>query len=240
MSGQQRAIDISFCRQSLDAPYLLRDRTAEEQLELAKKLKLTHLWITDHDMIRDLSRVGTLKDKARALGLQVGFGVEITVLWLKKEHHLLGYFPDSAWDGPTLSKPMKELQTACAVVKSSRENRNNGLVAYLNELLASPDGAVYFTSPDAAQSFQPITVAAVASWAKENANLLEPSSLGRPHFSKFLAKQRGIRMDLIFGPRSGDGMAIVTADNAYYGDDKAGKSGDERAALMHSATLAKQ
>ena len=28
-------------------------------------------------------------------GIEVNFGVEITVGWLKKEHHLLGYFPNA-------------------------------------------------------------------------------------------------------------------------------------------------
>ncbi len=48
--------------------------------------------------------------------MTVHAGVEITVDWAKKEHHLLGYFPDSAWEGKTLSVPMVALQEACAVV----------------------------------------------------------------------------------------------------------------------------
>lgn len=37
--------------------------------------------------------------------------------WAKKEHHLLGYFPDSEWEGPTLSQPMKKLQAEVAKVR---------------------------------------------------------------------------------------------------------------------------
>ncbi len=47
-------------------------------------------WITDHDMIRNLDRTMSIQKFAKSVGVTVGFGVEITVLWLKKEHHLLG------------------------------------------------------------------------------------------------------------------------------------------------------
>ncbi len=51
----------------------------------------------------------TLQVAANA-GVLVGFGVEITVEWASKEHHLLGYFPTSAWAAPHLTAPMLELQ----------------------------------------------------------------------------------------------------------------------------------
>lgn len=216
------------------------DRTAEEQIDMAVAQGMKHLWITDHDMIRDLGRTREIQTFAKKKGLSVSFGVEITVGWLKKEHHLLGYFPDDVWAG-SLSRDMKALQKACAKVKSSRENRNNMMVKWLNERLSDPDkGAIYFTDPASQSSFSPLTVNAVAAWARTNANLLEPSSLGRPHFRAYLIKVCGVRSDLIFGPRAGDGVATVTADAAYFDGDRDGKTGVEREALMHSATLDKR
>lgn len=67
-------------------------------------------------------------------------------------------------------------------VKDSRENRNQQMVAFLNEQLRSPQGRLYFTSEAAYTSFKPLVVSEVAKWAQENANLMEPTSLGRPHF----------------------------------------------------------
>ena len=93
--------------------------------------------------------------------------------WDKKEHHLLGYFPDVEWQRSELSPAMTTLQAEVAKVrhtqrsarlacrrsplfsfrlfffffsffviqvKDSRENRNQQMVSYLNELLASPTG----------------------------------------------------------------------------------------------------
>ena len=64
------------------------------------------------------------------------------------------------------------------------------MVSYLNEVLSSPDGRIYFLDDSKASSFKPVEVANVATWAREFANLLEPSSLGRPHFAKYLDKVR--------------------------------------------------
>ncbi len=128
------------------------------------------LWLTDHDMIRDLPRSRVLLKHAKALGIKLGLGTEITVDFHGREHHLLGYFPDSAWEASKMSPEMLALQKACAEVvfrtrvcvracvhvcvcvcgmcvcvvcaapyrqvKSSRENRNTLLVAYVNEQLA--------------------------------------------------------------------------------------------------------
>lgn len=47
------------------------------------------------------------------VGVHVGFGVEITVSWNKKEHHLLGYFPSSSWKNDELSPELQVLQV-CA------------------------------------------------------------------------------------------------------------------------------
>ncbi len=46
---------------------------------------------------------------------------------------------------------------------------------------------------------------------------------------------------MIFGPRAGDGVALITAEGTVLWDaDKAGKTGTAVEALMHSATLAKR
>ena len=84
----------------------------------------------------------------------------LKVDWYKKEHHLLGYFPDSAWDGE-LSPPLRLLQAEVAKVcvdkrffltvafnlllspfqvKDSREKRNEMMIEFLNELLQSTKG----------------------------------------------------------------------------------------------------
>ncbi|EGD79625.1 hypothetical protein PTSG_10473 [Salpingoeca rosetta] len=217
------------------------DRTAEEQLKEAARIGLDALWITDHDMIRDLPRTREIQKAAKKAGVGVGFGVEITVEWEKKEHHLLGYFPDSAWSARQLSPEMVTLQRECAKVKTSRETRNNNMVSFLNTLLASDAGKPYFISADRHAAFKPLVVNEVAEWAKENANLMEPTSLGRPHFRAYLIEVVGIREDLIFGPRAGDGVATLTADgDVFYDEDREGKTGVELEALMHSATLAKR
>lgn len=218
------------------------DKTAEEQIASSQALGMRELWITDHDLIRDLDRTHALQATAKQHDVNLGFGVEITVDWAKKEHHLLGYFPDSAWKGKTLSPAMVALQEACAVVKSSRETRNNKMVEFLNTVLGDKvKGAVYFSTPADASRFVALSVSEVAAWAKVNANLAEPSSLGRPHFSKFVKEKCGVRSDLIFGPRAGDGVALITADGSVFWDaDKAGKTGQEVEALMHSAVLEKR
>ncbi len=54
-------------------------------------------------------------------------------------------------------------------------------------------------------------------------------------------QKSGVRSDLIFGPRAGDGVALITAEGAVLWDaDKAGKTGQEVEALMHSAVLEKR
>ncbi len=78
-------------------------------------------------------------------------------------------------------------------VKLSRETRNANLIKYLNALLSDASGRVYFKDAGSAAGFVPLSVPVVADWALNNANLLEPSSLGRPHFSKYLSKaSRGV------------------------------------------------
>ena len=214
------------------------------------------LWLTDHDLIRELSRTTEIQALAKGMGVQVGFGVEITVEWLKKEHHLLGYFPDSLWEqsraAGTMLPDLNTLKVACAKVKSSRETRNKKLVQWLNSVLGGHEsGALqgtsshYFKTPEQANAFVPFDVEAVATFAKNYANLMEPTSLGRPHFSKFLGT-RGVNIDLVFGPRSGSGHAVLTATGTVLYDadaknsDGAWKGGVRLEALMHSATLGRR
>ena len=89
--------------------------------------------------------------------------------------------------------PSTRVRTQLLQVKASRETRNRKLVEFLNTVLSGSSGAVYFKTAGDASAFEPITVAAVAAWAVENANLAEPTSLGRPHFSKYVDKVRNNR-----------------------------------------------
>lgn len=150
-----------------------------------------------------------------------------------------GYFPDSVWNiaksSGALSPPMTVLQLACAKVKSSRETRNNLLVNWLNEVLgkSSPLAKYYFKDAAAKSAYTPVEVEAVARWAKDFASLMEPTSLGRPHFSKYLGSEKGVNMDLVFGPRSGSGRGVLTSDGQYctlYAADVLARS------LAHSLT----
>jgi DNA polymerase III alpha subunit (gram-positive type) len=50
------------------------DRTAEEQIHAAASMGMKHIWITDHDMIRNLSRTHDIQEMARSSGITVGFG----------------------------------------------------------------------------------------------------------------------------------------------------------------------
>lgn len=218
------------------------DLTAEEVIEFARARHLKDLWITDHDMIRSLSRTQHLLQLAAQAKVHLGFGVEITVGWDKKEHHLLGYFPGSVWSGQAFSAPMRALQTACAKVKESRENRNTAMVKWINSVLQDPTTApTYFTDADKAATFEPLTVDGVATWATEHASLTEVTSLGRPHFRKYLTTVCGVRDDLIFGPRTGEGRAVLTADGKVLWDDAGkGQAGTSVEALLHSGTLGRR
>ena len=214
------------------------DRTVLEQLQLAKSKNLSSMWLTDHDMIRNIDRIREIQKQANDIDIVLGFGVEITVLWNKKEHHLLGYFPNHLWNGNDLSPAMKELQAACAIVKDSRKNRNTNLLAYLNEMLSSDQGTIFYNSPDLQEEFVPLELEVISEWARINADLFDKSSLGRPHFSKYLREVVGIRSDLIFGPRAGDGYGIVTNDNeVFWDDDATDKEGIQVEGLLHSGNL---
>lgn len=87
-------------------------------------------------------------------------------------------------------------------VKASRENRNLGLVQHLNSVLSDKaKGRVYFTSAEKASSFKGMTVRDVALWSQEHAGLLEPTSLGRPHFLKYLVEVCVCRCDSVLHGR---------------------------------------
>jgi hypothetical protein len=171
-----------------------------------------------------------------------------------KEHHLLGYFPDSVWAGD-LSPALRKLQAACAAVKSSRETRNSNLLRWLNAVLTGPHGTRYFPAGAgargvAAVAAAPLQVSAIAAWAREHAGLAEPTALGRPHFRAYLLEVVGVRDDLVFGPRDGDGWATLSLASgavAYTGAAAGAANTNTNTndslrleALMHSATLARR
>lgn len=56
------------------------DRSAEEQLLFAAEKKVPHVWITDHDMIRNISRTRALQDVAHRYRITLGFGACTLVL----------------------------------------------------------------------------------------------------------------------------------------------------------------
>ena len=127
---------------------------------------------------RDMGRTLEIQSYAKGLGVTVGFGVEITVEWAKKEHHLLGYLPDSAWAkahaAGAMPPALLALKAACAKVKSSRENRNQQLVEWLNAVLSGrgtgalagkATAAKYFKDAASAAAFTPFSVGDVAAWA---------------------------------------------------------------------------
>jgi len=51
------------------------------------------------------------------------------------------------------------------------------------------------------------------------------TSLGRPHFRKYLVNKVGVRDDLVFGPRSGSGEGVATSTGVAWDDDAADKVG---------------
>lgn len=217
------------------------DLTAEQQIEDAARLKIPQIWITDHDMIRDLPRVHELLAVAQKNGVTVGFGTIPLLLptffadstrflcpfqawksqfygkarniicWgTSRRHRGLVTVSATRWlrckrrapryEAPPLAFQTHFIDNTCVCyiqVKSSRENRNNMLVEHLNSVLT--DGKIrsrYFVSQQRAEAFHPFTVADVSSWAQKNAGLLEPTSLGRPHFLKYLVQvscQLGMR-----------------------------------------------
>lgn len=57
------------------------DRTAEEQIRAASQLGLPHVWITDHDMIRDLPRIRELQSTGQKHSVTVGFGLSLLLFF---------------------------------------------------------------------------------------------------------------------------------------------------------------
>lgn len=66
------------------------------------------LWLT-YSLSYPWNQILTVADAA---GIAVGFGVEITVGWAKKEHHLLGYFPTHLFRAPELTPALTHLQVS--------------------------------------------------------------------------------------------------------------------------------
>ena len=50
------------------------DKTAEEQIASSQALGMRELWITDHDLIRDLDRTHALQATAKQHDVNLGFG----------------------------------------------------------------------------------------------------------------------------------------------------------------------
>ena len=95
------------------------------------------------------------------------------------------------------------------------------MVAWLNKILgSSANKGIFFKEPAFADSFVPLNVATVSAWASEHASLTDASSLGRPHFGKYLDKVTGVIPEFIFGPRSGDGVALLGEDGTLDWDYK--------------------
>eukprot|EP00501_MAST-03F_sp_TOSAG23-6_P002088 GSMAST32.ASY1.ANO1.2181.1 assembled CDS len=222
------------------------DWTAEEVIAKAANHGLSTIWITDHDIIRSRSRTLEIFNYAEEFAnIKVGFGVEMTVLWNSKEHHLLGYFPNSVWvSGNQYSNEMINLQSACEKIKQSRISRNSKLVDWLNDILYNKP-EIYFTSTTDSHRFKneigPITIVNVAEWARDHAGLDSPLTLGRPHFKAYLVEVLKVREDVIFGPRHGSGWGIIDTNGSilWNNEDDTNKfsSGFAFEALLSSGTL---
>ncbi len=226
------------------------DLAAGEQVRRAAALGLASIWLTDHDVIRDAAHARALLALGKHAGVAVGIGVEMTVALGSSEHHLLGYFPDQAWTLVEDEFPpaMQELKETCARIKASRETRNAALVRHLAEVLGDPtSGALYFPAARRPGTLASLEVPVVAAWARSHAGLAEPASLGRPHFRAYLRDVVGVRDDLIFGPRDGDGRGLLVDGKVFFDPAAAAalSSGSSTAAipieaLLHSATLARR
>src|SRR5574341_127657 len=77
--------------------------------------------VTDHDTVDALPEV---EAQARALGLRLIPGIELSAMWHTVEFHILGYFVDSADTG------------FLAFLQARREARRTRLQAILNRLRA--------------------------------------------------------------------------------------------------------
>ena len=118
------------------------------------------------------------------------------------------------------------------------------MVKWLNEALGSSSNkGFYFKDPAADADFVELNVQTVSDWARMHASLTDSTSLGRPHFGKYLQEVSGVNKDFIFGPRSGDGVALLGEDGNLDWDYKLKDppyKGIEIEGLMHSKTLEKR
>lgn len=63
------------------------DVTAEQQIAKAAEIGLKSLWISDHDVIRNLTRVRAIQTAAKQAGITVGIGARAFVVLRVKVPH---------------------------------------------------------------------------------------------------------------------------------------------------------
>ena len=96
-------------------------KSPKELVTQAVDLDLTAIALTDHDTVSGLDEFLNEIAKKNISGIP---GVEIAMLWNKKEYHLLGYWINHKND---------ELQSLLQNIRNNRENRNYKIIARLNE-----------------------------------------------------------------------------------------------------------
>lgn len=98
-----------------------------ELVELAARLKLEALGITDHDTLAGYDRAAGY---AKAAGLEIVCGIELTTRWEgRKTVHLLGYFAGEL--------PSADFREWLIEMQAQRRERNERLAARLCELGAT-------------------------------------------------------------------------------------------------------
>jgi predicted metal-dependent phosphoesterase TrpH len=96
--------------------------TPEEVVEVAKKLGLSAISVTDHDTIDGYEAA---KNQAAELGIEIVPGVELSVSYKGEDFHLLGYLIDC--ENPEFLKKINSFQ-------KERRIRGEKMVEKLNEL----------------------------------------------------------------------------------------------------------
>ena len=214
-----------------------------DTIRCAGKRGIKTLWLTDHNLIRDTDKAQALVKLGNKVGVHVSIGEELHVKWLKKEHHMLAFFPDKFWEAKSLSGPLKELQQKAEEYKAKRIQRNKDIAERLKKVLGDPEFELFFAgrkAPEGSAEYWK-TVAPdqliedVYSFCVKKNKIDEKNSLGRPHFLAFLSGKgvdggKGVNSTFVFGPRSGNGR--VDADG---NEDANGKY----ETLLHTAVLEK-
>ena len=95
--------------------------TPSELIEMASKLNLSAVSLTDHDTITGLPE---FKSRADELGIIAVPGVEVAVNWNYKELHILGFWIDETCD---------ELNSLLQDIRDNRQIRNDKIISKLQE-----------------------------------------------------------------------------------------------------------